>query len=411
MQLLYSLVVWYIQGLLAILPLSGKIKQFVSGRKHIWHDIKKIPEKRSVVWMHCASFGEYEQGLPILKSLREKEPDCFYLLTFFSPSGFEVKQTHQVADLTTYLPWDSQTDVRRFIKKVQPTMVLFIKSEFWPNLLIELQRQSIPTYLIAGLFQSHQVFFKPWGRWFRKLLIGFTHVFAHNDDSQDLLHKIGISQTSVSGDPRFDRVQHQKNDLPFVKTFIGERKCIVAGSTWPQDIAVLKGVIQQTPKDWCWLIAPHEIDTNKLSALMKQLPPSTQLYTTYHEHKPAQAPVLVLDTIGLLSSCYQYGQIAYVGGAMGGTGLHNILEPAAAGIPIVIGRNYRSFPEAVELVNKGGVISIGSKKEARKHLKDLMQDQAQRDTKGSVNLSYISSKTGATKRIVRQLLSDFKYLK
>lgn len=410
MQLLYSIVVWYIRGLLAILPLSGKIKQFVNGREHIWNDIKKIPQMRSVVWMHCASLGEYEQGLPLLKSLREKDPDCFYLLTFFSPSGFKVNQTHQVADLTTYLPWDSQTDVRRFIKIVQPTKVLFIKSEFWPNMLVELQRQSIPTYLIAGLFQSHQVFFKPWGRWFRKLLRGYTHIFVQNNDSQERLHKIGISQTSVSGDPRFDRVQHQKHDLSFLKTFIGERKCIVAGSTWPQDIAVLKGVIQQTPKDWCWLIAPHEIDTSKLSALMKQLPPSTQQYTSYKAHKPTQAAVLVLDTIGLLSSCYQYGQIAYVGGAVGRTGLHNILEPAAAGIPIVIGRNYRSFPEAVELVKKGGVISIGSTTEAREHLKDLIQDKAKRDKKGSINLGYISSKTGATKRIIRQLLSDSTHL-
>jgi 3-deoxy-D-manno-octulosonic-acid transferase len=406
MQLLYSFVVRLVRGLLTFIPLSGKTKQFVEGRKHIWNDIKKIPNKKSVIWMHCASLGEYEQGLPVLKSLQSEDPDSFYLVTFFSPSGYHVKKTHQVADLTTYLPWDNRSDIRRFIKHLQPTKVLFVKYDFWPNLLRELHKQQVPTYLIAGLFQSRQVFFKPWCGWFRKLLRGFSHIFVQDEESQQLLHKIGITQTSVSGDTRFDRVQQQKQNLSFMKTFVGDRKCIVAGSTWSQDIDVLKEAINHTPKGWCWLIAPHEINKQQLLKLIEQLPSTAQRYTTRQKHNLSQTPVLVLDTIGLLSSCYQYGHIAYVGGAMGGSGLHNILEPAATGLPIVIGKNYHQFPEAVDLIKKGGVISISTKTDAVKHLNNLMQNPSKRGEKGTVNLSYITSKAGATERIIKLLSAN-----
>ena len=404
MQILYAIVVRLIRCILYIAPISGKTKQFVDGRKRIWDDIKNIPSNKKVIWMHCASLGEYEQGLPILKALKAKSPQAFYLVSFFSPSGYLVKKTHQVADLTTYLPWDNRTDVRRFVKKVQPTKVLFVKYEFWPNLLIELQKQKIPTHLIAGLFRPHQVFFKPWGGWFRRLLKGFSHIFVQDKISHELLTAIGVKQVSVSGDTRFDRVQQQKQDMPFLKAFIGDRKCIVAGSTWPQDIAVLKDIIAQTPKDWCWLIAPHEINKQHIKLLMDQLPSTSQRFTARDEDKLSQAAVLVLDTIGLLSSCYQYGQIAYVGGGMGTKGLHNILEPAAAGIPVVIGKNYDRFPEAVELTQQGGVISISNALEAKQELLSLIHDRNQRKEKGKINHKYIIENQGATNKIVNVLL-------
>ena len=403
MQILYSIGVRLIRCILYILPISGRVKQFVSSRKRIWDDIQTVPGDREVIWMHCASFGEYEQGVPILKALKAKNPQVFYLVTFFSASGYLAKKMHQVADLTTYLPWDNRTDMRRFIKKLQPSKVLIIKYEFWPNLLIELQKQRIQTYLVAGLFQPHQVFFKPWGNWFRRLLKGFTHLFVQNEASQNLLLSIGIKQVSVSGDTRFDRVNFSNEKLTFMAQFVMNRQCIVAGSVWPEDLSVLKESIAKTPSGWCWLIAPHEIDGRAVKTLLDELPAQSQRYSTIDHSALSQAPVLVLDTVGLLSACYQYGEIAYVGGGMGTKGLHNILEPAATGIPIVIGKNYDRFPEAVKLTLKGGVVSISSQHEARKNLLSLMHDNSLRKEKGDINQHFIQANMGATTRILNIL--------
>ena len=403
MQILYSVAVRLIRCILYIVPISGKVKQFVDGRKRIWDDLKTIPNNKEVIWMHCASFGEYEQGLPILQALKAKNPQAFYLVSFFSPSGYLVKKTHQVADLTTYLPWDNRTDVRRFVKKVQPTKVLFIKYEFWPNLLLELQKQKIPTFLIAGLFRPHQVFFKPWGGWFRRLLKGFTHFFVQNEASQNLLLGIGIKQVSVSGDTRFDRVNLSNEKLAFMAQFVMNRQCIIAGSVWPEDLSILKESIANTPAGWCWLIAPHEIEGKTVKSLVDDLPAQSQCYSTIDHSELEHAPVLVLDTVGLLSACYQYGQIAYVGGGMGTKGLHNILEPAAAGIPVVIGKNYDRFPEAVELIQQGGVVSISSQHEARKNLLLLMQDNRVGKEKGDINQRFVQANMGATKRVLDKL--------
>lgn len=400
MQILYSIVVRLIRCILFIAPISGKTKQFVEGRKRIWDDLKNIPNDKEVIWIHCASLGEYEQGLPILHALKAREPESFYLITFFSPSGYHANKAQQIANLTTFLPWDYPSDVHRFVQCVKPTKVFIIKYEFWPNLLLELYSQKIPTFLIAGIFRPHQIFFKPWGGRFCKLLKSFSHIFVQNQSSKELLNEIGITKVSVSGDTRFDRVQQQKQDLPFIKSFIGERKCVVAGSTWPQDIAVLKDIIAQTPKDWCWLIAPHEINDQRIRLLMNRLPPESQRYTKCKIKLLSKAPVLVLDTIGLLSSCYQYAQIAYVGGGMGSRGLHNILEPAAAGIPIVIGKNYTSFPEAVSLIKAGGVISISNAREAKKKLLSFIHDGNHRKETGVINLHFIRANLGATKKVL-----------
>ena len=404
MRFLYSIAVFFIRGLLTMIPLSGKVKQFVQGRKQIWDTIANVPKNKKVIWMHCASLGEYEQGLPILQELKKVKSDHFFVVTFFSSSGYRVPKTHLIADLTTYLPWDSKADVKRFIQKLKPSMVLFIRYEFWPNLLTMLHKKNIPTYLIAGLFQSQQLFFKPWGGSFRKLLNGFEHIFVQNESSRHLLHSIGVHQTSVSGDTRFDRVQLPSNSMPFMERFCHNRHCVVAGSTWTADEEVLIDVIHNSPDEWCWLIAPHEINENKIVSLMEKLPKNSQRYSTHNENTFSNTSVLVLDTVGLLSSCYQYAQIAYVGGGMGTKGLHNILEPAAAGIPIVIGKNYASFPEAVKLVNIGGIISISNAPEAKEKLLSLIHDRNQRQETGEINLHFIRASQGATTKIMDTLL-------
>ena len=403
MPFLYSLAVSVAKAMTPVVAKSTKTKAFVAGRKALWTQLKGIPQNKKVVWMHCASLGEYEQGLPVLTALKNNHPEYFYLVTFFSPSGYEVRKNHGIADLATYLPWDTKADVKRFIALVNPVMALLVKYEFWPNLIRELQRKEVPLYLIAGLFRQNQRFFKPWGNGQRKLLREFAHLFVQNEASLKLLQSIGVQQVSVSGDTRFDRVGAAKQPLAFMDTFVGARKCIVAGSTWPEDEAILLEAIRHTPKDWCWLIAPHEMHEAKLNHLMARLPKGSLRYTQYEEEAFNGCPVLVLDTVGMLSRCYPYASLAYVGGGMGTSGLHNILEPAAEGVPIVIGKNYDTFPEAKDLIALGGVVSVATADACSKQLSILQENDALREEKGSTNKNYVRTNQGATAKTLSLL--------
>ena len=403
MAFLYSLAVAVAKAMTPVVAKSAKTKAFVAGRKALWTQLKGIPQNKKVVWMHCASLGEYEQGLPVLTALKNNHPEYFYLVTFFSPSGYEVRKNHGIANLATYLPWDTKADVKRFIALVNPVMALLVKYEFWPNLIRELQCKEVPLYLIAGLFRQNQRFFKPWGNGQRKLLREFAHLFVQNEASLKLLQSIGVQQVSVSGDTRFDRVGAAKQPLAFMDTFVGARKCIVAGSTWPEDEAILLEAIRHTPKDWCWLIAPHEMHEAKLNHLMAQLPKGSLRYTQYEEEAFNGCPVLVLDTVGMLSRCYPYASLAYVGGGMGTSGLHNILEPAAEGVPIVIGKNYDTFPEAKDLIALGGVFSVATADACSKQLSILQENDALREEKGSTNKNYVRTNQGATAKTLSLL--------
>lgn len=403
MQLLYSFFASAAKALVPLFATSSKGKAFVAGRKKIWSQLEGIPEGKKVIWMHCASLGEYEQGLPVLQGLKTANPDYFYLVTFFSPSGYEVRKNHGIADLVTYLPWDTKKDVKRFISFVNPKLVLMVKYEFWPNLIREIHHRNIPVFLIAGLFRSKQIFFKPWGGSYRKLLQGFSHIFVQNKQSQKLLASIDLEQVSISGDTRFDRVGAKKEPLSFMDSFVENRKCIIAGSTWPEDEAVLLDAIAQTPSDWCWLIAPHEMHEDKLEQLMQKIPQGSLRYTQSKESDYGNCPVLVLDTIGLLSRCYAYGSLAYVGGGMGTSGLHNILEPAAEGMSIVIGKNYQKFPEARALIELGGVTSISTANECAQQLLGFMQNEALRQEKGNINRTFVAQNQGATQHTLTHL--------
>ena len=403
MRFFYTLAISAARCVIPLVARSTKAKAFVQGRKEVWKQLENIPKDAKVVWMHCASLGEYEQGLPVLQGLKATNPDYFYLVTFFSPSGYQVRSAHGVADLTTYLPWDTKKEVQRFISSVNPKMALFVKYEFWPNIIAALHNANVPLYLIAGQFRSQQVFFKPWGSSYRQLLKGFKHLFVQNEKSLKLLQQIGISQVSISGDTRYDRVGATKTPLPFMETFVGNRKCIVAGSTWPEDEAVLIDAVVQTPNDWCWLIAPHEINEEKIKILIAKLPKGSLRYTQSEEAERKKCQLLVLDTVGMLSRCYAYGSIAYVGGGMGTSGLHNILEPASEGIPIVIGKNYQKFPEAKALIELGGVISISAADECTKQLSELMHNDALRTEKGKQNAGFVSQNQGATEKTLSLL--------
>lgn len=403
MPFLYSLAVSVAKAITPAVATSAKAKAFVLGRKALWTQLENIPPNKKVVWMHCASLGEYEQGLPVLTALKNKYPTHFYLVTFFSPSGYEVRKNHGIADFVTYLPWDTKADVNRFVAQVNPVMALLVKYEFWPNLIRALQRKGVPLFLIAGLFRQNQRFFKPWGYSQRKLLREFTHLFVQNDDSLKLLQSIGIQQVRISGDTRYDRVGASKTPLPFMESFVGNRKCVIAGSTWPEDEAVLLEAIAQTPSDWCWLIAPHEMHEDKLLQLMTKLPKGSVRYSQSKTSAFTNCPVLVLDTVGMLSRCYAYGRIAYVGGGMGRSGLHNILEPAAEGIAVVIGKNYQKFPEAKALIDLGGVVSITSADNCTNQVLKLMQNDRLRNEKGQVNAAFVTQNQGATEKTISLL--------
>lgn len=403
MPFLYSLAVSVAKAITPAVATSAKAKAFILGRKALWTQLENIPPNEKVVWMHCASLGEYEQGLPVLTALKNKYPTYFYLVTFFSPSGYEVRKNHGIADMVTYLPWDTKADVNRFVAQVKPVMALLVKYEFWPNLIRALQRKDVPLFLIAGLFRQNQRFFKPWGYSQRKLLREFTHLFVQNDVSLKLLQSIGIQQVRISGDTRYDRVGASKTPLPFMESFVGNRKCVIAGSTWPEDEAVLLEAIAQTPSDWCWLIAPHEMHEDKLLQLMTKLPKGSVRYSQSKTSAFTNCPVLVLDTVGMLNRCYAYGDIAYVGGGMGRSGLHNILEPAAEGIAVVIGKNYHKFPEAKALTALGSLTSISTAKECAQQLLGLMENEALRQEKGNINRTFVTQNQGATEKTISLL--------
>ena len=396
MPFLYSLAVSVAKAITPLIAKSDKTKAFVAGRRALWTQLKSISQNKKVVWMHCASLGEYEQGLPVLTALKNNHPEHFYLVTFFSPSGYQVRKNQGVANLVTYLPWDTKADVKRFIAMVNPIMALLVKYEFWPILIRELHRKEVPMYLIAGLFRQNQHFFKPWGISQRKLLREFTHLFVQNEASLKLLQSIGVQQVTISGDTRFDRVGAIEEPLAFMETFVGLRKCIIAGSTWPEDEAILRESIRQTPKDWCWLIAPHEMHETKLKYLMAQLPKGSLRYTKSDEAAFEACPVLVLDTVGMLVRCYPYASLAYVGGGMGTSGLHNILEPAAEGLPIIIGKNYSKFPEAKDLIALGSVVSVANPEDCSEQLSILQENDTLRQEKGNANKNYVRTNQGAT---------------
>ena len=403
MAFLYSLAVAVAKAMTPVVAKSAKTKAFVAGRKALWTQLKGIPQNKKVVWMHCASLGEYEQGLPLLSALKNNHPEHFYLVTFFSPSGYEVRKNHGVADLVTYLPWDTRADVKRFVALVNPVMALLVKYEFWPNIIRELQRNEVQLYLIAGLFRQNQRFFKPWGNGQRKLLREFAHLFVQNEASLKLMQSIGVQQVSVTGDTRFDRVGASKEPFAFMDTFVSARKCIVAGSTWPEDEALLAEAIRKTPKDWCWLIAPHQMHEAKLNHLMTQLPKGSLRYTQNEEAAFDGSPVLVLDTVGMLGRSYTYASLAYVGGGMGTAGLHNILEPAAEGVPVVIGKNYHRFTEAKELIALGGVISVATSDACSQQLLALIENDSMRSQKGAINKQYVLEHQGATQKTLTLL--------
>lgn len=406
MLFLYNLVISIAGFFLKIVALfSPKIKLFVEGRKNVFSILEeKIKPSDKTIWFHSASLGEYEQGLPVIEKIKEKYPSHKIIVTFFSPSGYEVRKNNTAADVTVYLPLDSKSNAKRFLKLVHPEFVFFIKYEFWLNYLKELEKSKTPTYLISGIFRDSQMFFKWYGGFYRNALKAFTYFFVQNESSKQKIETIGFKNVIISGDTRFDRVAailERDNTLDYIENFKNNQPTIVIGSSWPKDEALIAEYINQAPDNVKFIIAPHNIKTDQIAALKSLLTKSTILYSEKEEKDLSNYNVFIIDTIGLLTKIYSYATIAYVGGGFGNPGIHNILEPATFGIPIVIGPNFANFAEAVSLVELEGCMPVSTFNELKTVFDRLLNDAIFFKEKSKICKSFIQENKGATDTIMR----------
>ena len=404
MKFFYNITVFLADLLLkAIALFDPKIKLFVEGRRETFARLSEAIRKEDrVIWFHCASLGEFEQGRPIIEAAKTQFKDHKILLTFFSPSGYEVRKNYAFADLIVYLPMDKKSEAKKFVAMAHPCLAVFIKYEFWPNILNELKNEQIPVILVSGIFRQDQAFFKFYGGWMRSTLHSFSHLFVQNENSKALLREIDFKNVTVSGDTRFDRVfaiSQQDNSLDFIEAFAGDQYTLVAGSTWPGDEELLvKYINDSSGTDDRYIIAPHNINEKAIRELKDSIKKKTVLYS---EKEPtANARVFIVDTIGILNKIYSYADVAYIGGGFGKSGIHNLLEPAAFGCPLIIGPNYQKFQEAVDLVDNRACEVIADQNKLNHCLDRLRSDETLRLKKGSTAKNYVQENTGATKIIM-----------
>jgi len=407
MSFLYNIIIqfyyWFIQ--LAAL-FNTKAKLWVDGRKGIFSRLANdFNDNSRVVWFHAASLGEFEQGRPVMEAYREKFPGTRILLTFFSPSGYEIRKNYRGADYIYYLPIDTPRNVKRFIDIVNPDGVIFIKYEFWFNYLDYLNKKNIPVYVISAIFRPEQHFFKGYGRWARKQLKKITTFFVQDERSKQLLVSAGINNVLISGDTRFDRVSRiasQKKDFPLIEKFSKGKQVLLAGSSWPPDEKLLFALFNGTIKNLGLIIAPHEIDEERIKSIFSLFGDQNPVpYSQLNEQNIASTNVLVIDGIGFLSSLYQYCDVAMIGGGFG-KGIHNILEAATFGKPVVFGPNFDKFAEAKSLVGQKGAFVV-NENNFEDIVFQLFNDSGMYKNASDAGKSYIEQNRGATQLILKHL--------
>jgi len=377
---------------------NKKVALMVKGQGETFDILKsKVVPDKQYLWFHAASLGEFEQGRPLMEKIRAQHPEYGILLTFFSPSGYEVRKNYEGADIVCYLPFDKRSNVRRFLDLAHPCMAFFIKYEFWKNYLDELHRRQIPTYSVSSIFRANQLFFKGYARNYAKVLENFTHLFVQNEESKRLLSTIGIQNVSVVGDTRFDRVlqiREAAKDLPLVEAFKEGKTTFIAGSSWQPDEDLFIPYFNAHPEVKL-IIAPHVIGDDHLTEIIGKLQRPYVRYTKATMENVREASCLIIDCFGLLSSIYRYGEIAYIGGGFG-VGIHNTVEAAVYGIPVIFGPKYQKFMEAIQLIEAKGAFSVQSEEEFKSLLDRLLSDEAFLAQSGKQAGTYVLSRSGAT---------------
>lgn len=388
---------------------NPKARQFVKGRKN-WR--KKLAEKIETnaryIWVHCASLGEFEQGRPLIEEIRKQFPEYRILLTFFSPSGYEIRKNYELADVVMYLPVDTRRNAKKFLQLVQPEKAFFIKYEYWYFYIDELKKRNIPLFIVSAIFRENQHFFKnsPGGKWYRQMLLKTDHFFVQNEKSAQLLQSIGLNNFTVSGDTRFDRVATIANgakEIPIVEKFKNSQPLLIAGSTWKPDEELLAGFINSRP-NLKVVFAPHEVTPANMNRLEQLLKTSHIRLSKARENEIDRYQVLIIDSIGLLSSLYRYGNVAYIGGGFG-VGIHNILEAATFGLPVIFGPNYEKFKEAVDLKNLGGAFPIQNTEQLESKLNDFLTDNSKLAEASKVCKNYIEKNVGSTNLILKKVFN------
>lgn len=408
MNFLYNILIATAYFFLRIIALfNKKIKLFVQGRKQTFHKLSSINKNDKVIWLHASSLGEFEQGRPIIEQLKKQFSNYKIVVTFFSPSGYEIRKNYNLAEIVCYLPFDTKTNVRKFVQQLHPNLAIFIKYEFWPNLLSELKKNNIKTILVSGIFRENQSFFKPYGSWMRNKLTAFNHFFVQNTSSKELLNSIGFTNVTVSGDTRFDRVfkiLQLNNSLDFISDFKNKKHLLVAGSSWKEDEELLINYINnEASEEEKFIIAPHNINKKKCAELKKSILKKAVLFSEKEQQNLGDFQVFIIDTIGILTKIYSYADVAYVGGGLS-TGLHNILEPATFGIPVVFGGyQYDKFKEATDLVSLGGCKAVKNQQEFTNLIKILYSDSFFRKQLGEINEKYVKDNVGATDLILNYI--------
>lgn len=404
MQFFYCILIrLYYLTILIVSPFNIKAKSWIKGRKNLFQLLNNaIGGQTDVVWFHCASLGEFEQGRPVIEAYKVQNPDHKILLTFFSPSGYEIRKNYNGADWVFYLPLDTRSNVIKFLNIVKPCKVIFVKYEFWKNFLKELSKNNIPVYLISAIFRKDQLFFKWYGGWYRKLLNYFTHIFVQNEESFNLLSDINIVHISVAGDTRFDRVYEIASNAKVIEEaakFSEGYKIIIVGSAWPKDEEILAPYINKSASEIKFIIAPHEISESALVKTEESISVPVVRFSKALKSDLKTTRVLLVDNVGMLSSLYKYGYIAYIGGGFG-KGIHNILEAAVFGLPVFFGTNYHKFSEAVDLISEKGAFSVNSYNELEQHLNRLLSDNVYCQKTSDISKSFVESRIGATKKIM-----------